>query len=66
MALDGHTMKRLAVGMALALMLAACTSAPTPEQPAEADWAPCAGYRFHENEKSYARCVKHVATLAAA
>ena len=52
--------------MVLVLIFAACTGAPTPEQPAEADWAPCAGYGFHEDDKSYARCVKHVATFAAA
>jgi hypothetical protein len=57
-------MKRLAVKIIMMLALAACTSAPTPEQPAEADWVPCGGHSFYEDSKSYARCIKHVATLA--
>ena len=57
-------MKRLVVGMVLGLALAACSSAPTPEQPAKADWAPCGGYKFKEGTKSYARCIEYVATPA--
>ena len=57
-------MKRLIVGMVLGLALAACASAPTPEQPAKADLAPCGGFKFNEGTRSYARCIKYVATPA--
>ena len=59
-------MRRLIVGMILGLALPACTSAPAPEQPAEADWAPCGGHKFSEGTTSYARCIKYVATPAEA
>jgi hypothetical protein len=57
-------MKRLIVGMVVGLALAACASAPTPEQPAKADWAPCGGSKFNEGTRSYARCIKYVAMPA--
>jgi hypothetical protein len=59
-------MRRLIVGMILGLALPACTSAPAPEQPAEADWAPCGGHKFNEGTISYARCIKYVAIPAEA
>jgi hypothetical protein len=60
----GSYMKPLAVAMILVLAAAGCISAPTPEQPVEADWAPCVGDGYYGDTKSYARCIKHVATLA--
>ena len=59
-------MKRLIVGMVLGLALAACASAPTPAPPAKADLAPCGGFKFNEGTRSYARCIKYVATPAEA
>ena len=60
----GSYIKPLAVAMILALAAAGCISAPMPEQPVEADWAPCVGDGYYGGTKSYARCIKHVATLA--
>ncbi len=57
-------MNWLAVAMILVLALSGCTSAPTPEQPVEADRAPCTEDRSPEGAKSYTRCIRHVATLA--
>jgi hypothetical protein len=60
----GRVMNRFAVAIVLLLALAACTSAPTPQQPVEAEQAPCVGERFSEGARNYARCIKHVATPA--
>lgn len=57
-------MDRFGVAIVLLLALAACTSAPIPQQPVEAEQAPCVGERFYEGAKNYARCIKHVATPA--
>ena len=62
--LDGRAMQRLAVNLIILLALAACTSAPAPEQPAKAEWLPCGGHGFHKDTRSYGRCIRHVATLA--
>lgn len=59
-------MRRLIIAMILWLMLAGCTSAPPPEQPAAANWAPCGGFKFNGGVTSYARCIKYVATPAEA
>ena len=59
-------MRRLIIGTILGLALAGCTSAPPPEQPAAANWAPCGGLKFNEGATSYARCIRYVATPAAA
>jgi hypothetical protein len=56
-------MKRFGAKMIMMLALSACTSAPAPEQPAEADWVPCGGHRSYDDSKSYARYIRHVATL---
>jgi hypothetical protein len=56
-------MKRIAVTVILGWALAACTSAPVPEQPTEAEWVPCSGYGSYEGTRSYARCIKHIAFL---
>jgi hypothetical protein len=56
-------MKRIAAKMILGLALAACTSAPGPEQPTEAEWVPCSGYGSYEGASSYARCIKRIAFL---
>jgi hypothetical protein len=53
--------KALAVAMVLGLAVAGCVSAPTPEQPLEADRAPCVGDGYDAGTRSYARCIKRVA-----
>jgi hypothetical protein len=55
-------MQRLPVAMTLALALAGCASAPPARQPVAADPASCTGDRFHDGGKSYARCIRHVAS----
>jgi hypothetical protein len=57
-------MKRIVLIVILGLAPAACTSAPVPEQPTEAEWVPCRGYGSYEGASSYARCIKHIAFLA--
>jgi hypothetical protein len=57
-------MNRVRVAMVLVLALAGCTSTPTPKEPVEADRAPCIEDGFHEGARNYARCIKHVATVA--
>jgi hypothetical protein len=55
-------MNRLPVAMILALALAGCAGAPPARQPVAADPAPCTGDRFYHGVKSYARCIRHVAS----
>ena len=55
-------MNRFPVAMVLVLALAGCASAPPARQPMAADPASCTGDRFYEGAKSYARCIRHVAT----
>ena len=57
-------MNRFAVAVMLVLALAGCASASMPEQPVEAERAPCVGERFDEGATNYARCIKHVASPA--
>ena len=57
-------MKRIAANVILGLALAACTSAPVPEQPTEAKMVPCSGYGSFERANSYARCIERIAFLA--
>jgi hypothetical protein len=57
-------MNRFALAMMLVLALAGCTSSPTSKQPVEADRGPCAGDGFAGGASNYARCIRHVATVA--
>ena len=55
-------LKPLAVAMVLGLAAAGCVSAPPPEQPLEADRAPCVGDGYYyAGTRSYARCIRRVA-----
>jgi hypothetical protein len=62
LAAGGFGMNRLPVAMILALALAGCAGAPPPRQPVAAHPASCTGGRFHEGTKTYARCIRHVAS----
>lgn len=52
------------VAVAIFVALAGCASASQPEQAVDTDRAPCTGERFDGDHRTYARCIKHVATPA--
>ena len=56
-------MSRVAIGLILALALAGCAAgAPPPAAPVAADPMSCTGDRFREGIKSYASCIRRVAS----
>ena len=57
-------MNQVTLAIFVALALPGCASAPQPEQAVDTDRAPCTGERFDGDHRTYARCIKHVATPA--
>ena len=55
-------MNRLLSATVLAFALAGCASAPPQRQPVAADPMSCTGDRFYAGGKSYASCIRHVAS----